>query len=164
MALTVGVDAYASLAGSNTYNTADPYGGGWADLDNERKEALIRLATRLLDEGFRWLGDPAASSQALGWPRSGLETRQGAEVDSTAVPTPIADATAEFARRLDAEDLRADQPIADMKIIKAGDTSFDEGVVRKVIPAAVVDMIPAAWVATAPSSGSGFQTADLYRV
>ena len=83
----------------------------------------------------------------------GLRTRNGAEVDSTTVPELTQDATAEFARRLGDSDTTPNQVLRDLDITKAGDTSFGQGAIRKVIPDAVMDMLPG------PAKGGGIGTA-----
>ena len=89
------------------------------------------------------------ADQALPFPRKGLRTRNGAAVDSATVPELAQDATAELARRLGDADTTPNQVVKDLDILRAGDTSFGGGATRKVIPDAVMDMIPG------PASGGG---------
>ena len=138
-------NSYATVSEADAFAVDHPYGDGWVALDADRKAKLLILASQLLDEHFDWAGSPASGSQALGFPRTGLRTRNGAGLSSSDIPTPIKLATWELARRLDAKDLTDDQVVADLRISKAGDTSFGEGVRRKVVPDAVADIIPSSW-------------------
>lgn len=151
MAFAVGVNSFASVAEANDYHSLSPYSAsGWAALDAERREALLVMATRLLTDLIRWLGEPMSTTQALPWPRSGLLTRNGDPVDSTVVPGEIKRAQAELAWQMDATDRRADQPIADLDIRQVGSIKFGPASFRRVIPATVIEMIPAAWHDTEP--------------
>ena len=103
----------------------------------------------LFTQLVQWCGSPTDEDQALPFPRVGLRTRNGAEVDSTTVPELTQDATAEFARRLGETDTTPNQVLRDLDITRAGDTSFGQGAIRKVIPDAVMDMYPG------PAKGGG---------
>ena len=76
-------------------------------------------------------------------------------MDSTTVPELAQDATAELARRLGEADTTPNQVVKDLDILRAGDTSFGGGAIRKVIPDAVMDMLPG------PATGSGGYDFDL---
>ena len=149
MALTLGTDTLCPLARANTYNGAHPFGATWDGHDGSQKENLLRLATMLLTQLVQWCGSPTDEGQALPFPRKGLITRNGAEVDDATVPELTQDATAEFARRLGESDTTPNQVLRDLDITKAGDTSFGQGAIRKVIPDAVMDMYPG------PARGGG---------
>jgi len=68
-------------------------------LQSQREAALI-TATRLLDEQIRWAGTPSTSTQALGWPRSGLTVLGGQAIPPDVVPVTIQRATAYYALHL----------------------------------------------------------------
>ena len=154
MALTVGTDTFIAKDDANDYCANHPFGAAWAGIAEDQREKLLRLAARLLNDGIAWAGLPTATNQPLAWPRTGLKTRNGAALPNTTIPTEIANAQVEFARRLIGTDLSDDNVIANLRIVKAGDTSFADGVQRKVIPDAVRDLIPRGWIVSVTTEES----------
>ena len=144
MALVKGRNAYADVADGDAYNGEHPFGAAWEAFTPAQKAARLILATRLLDENFDWDGVASRLEQPLSWPRLGLLTRQLAVNPSGLIPELIRDATSEFARLLD-EDTTADNVIEDLKVRSVTGAAFGSGVVRKVVPSAVVDIIPVEW-------------------
>jgi DnaT-like ssDNA binding protein len=65
-----------------------------------KREAALITATRLLDQEMLWVGTPSTTTQALGWPRSGLLTPAGLPVDPLTVPAQVQRATAYYALAL----------------------------------------------------------------
>ena len=121
----------------------------------------MRLATAIKTQLVQWCGSPTDEGQALPFPRKGLRTRNGAVVDSTTVPELTQDATAEFARRLGETDTTPNQVLRDLDITRAGDTSFGQGAIRKVIPDAVMDMYPGPARGRIGYSGGGLTRYDF---
>ena len=144
MALVKGQNAYADVEDGDAYNGDHPFGASWAALTPEQKAARLILATRLLDENFDWSGVASELQQPLSWPRLGLLTRQLAVLRSELIPDIIRDATCEFARLLE-EDTTADNVIEDLKVRSVTGAAFSPGVIRKVVPSSVVDIIPVSW-------------------
>ena len=100
MALTVGTDAYVSLAACDAYHTA--LGNtAWTGLD-AAKEVAIRKATLWVDNAYRgrWKGIRCDTTQPLAWPRWDVTDEDGLYVDSATIPTAIANATCEAALRI----------------------------------------------------------------
>jgi hypothetical protein len=100
MSLTVGTDAYVSLAACDAYHTA--LGNtAWTGLD-AAKEAAIRKATMWIDNAYRgrWKGIRCASTQPLAWPRWDVTDEDGLYVDPATIPTAISNATCEAALRI----------------------------------------------------------------
>lgn len=100
MALTVGTDAYVSLAACDAYHTA--LGNtAWTGLD-AAKEVAIRKATLWIDNAYRgrWKGIRCDTTQPLAWPRWDVTDEDGLYVDSATIPTAIANATCEAALRI----------------------------------------------------------------
>ncbi|MGE3276728.1 MAG: DnaT-like ssDNA-binding protein [Vicinamibacterales bacterium] len=152
MALTVVATAGASTANSyctraeaNTYHEAHPYASTWDAAGDTDKDKAIVTATRLLDEHVEWEGVASTTTQALGWPRIGLEDLNGNAIDSAAVPQKLKDAVAEFARWILAADRMADSDVEaqNLRSLKAGPVAleFGPGVRAKVIPDAVWYMV-----------------------
>ena len=150
MALTLGTDTLCERDRADSYNAAHPFGAAWSLHAGGHRENLLRLASALLTQLVRWCGSPTDKDQALPFPRKGLRTRNGAAVDDSTVPELAQDATAELARRLGEADTTPNQVVRDLDILKAGDTSFGGGAIRKVIPDAVMDMYPG------PHRGGGY--------
>lgn len=96
MALTVGTDAFISLADADAYwsnhRDADSVWGSATDL---AKEAAIREATEYLDTQFRWLGEIESTGQSLSWPRTGTD-KEGRSFSG--IPSRVEKATAILAR------------------------------------------------------------------
>lgn len=100
MSLTVGTDAYVSVADCDAYHTA--LGNtSWTGLD-AAKEAAIRKATMWIDNAYRgrWKGIRCDSTQPLAWPRWDVTDEDGLYVDPATIPTAIANATCEAALRI----------------------------------------------------------------
>ena len=96
-------ESFISVADIQTYFTA--YGiepDGWCLLSDADQEAAARRATQYIESQYRtfWKGVKKTSTQALGWPRSSVYDEDGYLVNSSSVPTRVANATAEVVRRL----------------------------------------------------------------
>lgn len=103
MALTVtpggaSDDSYITLAAAKAY--WDSVGYDYSGSTDDEIEQALRRATQWIDGvyGQRFIGTPATVTQALEWPRADAEWR-GEEIDNTIIPTKVANATAEAARR-----------------------------------------------------------------
>lgn len=94
--LTIGgstYKSYATVAEADTYLAADDVlADAWAGLADARKIRRLVSATRKLDT-LPWLGIKAVQGQSTQWPRSELKDAQGDDLDETAVPGPVVDAT-----------------------------------------------------------------------
>ena len=146
MAITVGTDAYASVAQVAAWAAASLGASGWAAAVDTRRETAIRQATRLLETLVRWAGEPATADQALAWPRAGL-TRRGATVAHDTIPPEIVDATAAFADALlttDTSGPAESQPAR----IKAGSIAltFEDRPAGEAVPRHIKDLLPPEWV------------------
>jgi len=98
MPLTVGQNSYVDVATADTYFTYMIHATVWREsADTTTKEQALITATAFLDrqdwEGTRY--QPVAT-QPLEWPRSGLQDKDGNDLDETAVPQQILDATCEL--------------------------------------------------------------------
>ena len=161
------LDATAAGASSNSYVTlaaADQYhddrpaaGTTWADASENNKIRALLWATVLLDDHFEWSGSVETEAQRLAWPRSGLATPNGYNLDSDTVPEAIADATAEYARQLLVADRAADSEVETQGLtnLKVGSIAlgFEDNVYAKNVPDAVVWLIPRPWARLRGSSG-----------
>lgn len=93
MAITVGVDTYASIAEADTY-FSEQNKTHWTGSD-AAKEGALRQATVYLDSYYKWVGTVASSTQTLGWPRVYAYDSEGRTI--TGIPDRVKDATCELA-------------------------------------------------------------------
>lgn len=98
MALTIGTDAYNTLANVRTYwagnNTVSST--AWIALSDSEAEILIRNATNWLDRNIEYIGDKATAAQRLKWPRA-FAVVETFPLDSATIPWQLEEATAEIA-------------------------------------------------------------------
>ena len=115
-------NSYATLVEATTYNEAHGYGSVWAIPSGEQIAKLIR-ACRFLDTmPGAWTGAAATAAQVLGWPRTGMKSRNDFAIASGEIPSELKDAQAEFARHLVEEDSTESNVILALGItsVKAG--------------------------------------------
>lgn len=98
MPLTVGTDAYSTLAAVRAYWSARN-NELWADVEDAVAEGLIRQATDYVDRNWDFIGDKANGAQRLKWPRKFAEV-EGYLLDDTTIPWQVQEATAEAAELL----------------------------------------------------------------
>lgn len=112
------------------------------------REAAVIMATRYID-GMCFLGAATTDTQALQWPRTGMESKSGGEVDDSIIPQEIKNATAELAMLLIVTDLFApyDVSVQGITKIKAGpvELGFKSDIPFKGIPDSVLSLIPYGW-------------------
>ena len=129
-------------------SASDLVGEARKRAENNKIRALL-WATRLMESLFTWTGYATTTTQALGWPRTGLLDRIDASLDSDTVPEEVKDAEAEFARQLLVANRGQDNEIEAQGIssIKAGSVflQFTASQYNKVCPDLVYMMIPSAW-------------------
>jgi len=155
-------NSYVTIAVADQYHLdRPPAGTTWDDATVDQKTAAILFATKLLDSMYVWSGWAAISTQVLGWPRTGMWYRTGYYVPSDLIPVELQFATAEYARQLLVADRSADSDIETQGIssLSAGPVSlsFQATVVAKVIPDAVVNLIPSDWGVVRSRSGVAFR-------
>jgi hypothetical protein len=145
-------NAYVSRADADQYHLdrPEPTGGAWSSFSSGQKDAAILWATKLMDALWEWNGTVTDYVQALLWPRAGLSKRSGDALPINAIPVELAQATAEFARQLAAADRAADSDVETQGItsLKAGSVELtfrESGIYAKVVPDAVVNLIPREW-------------------
>jgi len=94
-------DSYLSETDADTYHTKYTGSTDWSGASSSEKEMALRKATQYLDAvyGRRWKGVRANEAQALHWPRSNAEDRDGVAIDDDDLPVMLERATAEAALR-----------------------------------------------------------------
>lgn len=95
-------NSYLTVEEADAYWEAHLYADAWNDTD---KEAAVIWATRVMDASFVWTGQAATATQALGWPREGMYTRNGFPIANDVIPVDLKNATAELAGQLAASNL-----------------------------------------------------------
>ena len=63
-------NSYADVADGDMYHEAHLYASAWTGATEQRKEAALMMATRLIDSQFQFNGSRTNASQALQWPRA----------------------------------------------------------------------------------------------
>lgn len=105
--IVAGAESYISVSDADAYHAARG-NAAWTGTD-AAKEALLRKATDYMLQvyGLRWKGDRVSATQALDWPREGVEVF-GFDIDPDVVPDAVANACAELALRAASGDLTPD--------------------------------------------------------
>lgn len=133
-------NSYVTLAQADAYFDERLNADDWTDQgDNDQKKALV-MAARRLDQ-VNWKGYKATSGQALAWPRSDLEDKDGYTVASDTIPQQIQDAQCELALAiLASDDFLADTGLEGFESVKVGPISVDPRITRTgaELPANVV--------------------------
>jgi len=107
--IVTGAESYCSVADASAYHTARG-NAAWAALASDTvREQCLRKATDHMEQVYRsrWQGCRVGETQALSWPRYGVEV-EGYAVDSDIVPTEIKNACAELALKASAAELNPD--------------------------------------------------------
>ena len=124
--------SYISVADADTYFTEHSAPAVWTAASTAAKEKALKLAAQYMDAIFkmRWKGIRKQETQALDFPRYGIEDRDGYFLSSDALPTPIKQACAEYAvRSITNElypDLTADSGSLSAKRVKVGPIEVDK--------------------------------------
>jgi hypothetical protein len=100
-------ESYASVADADAYHSSRG-NAAWAALSTPVKEENLRKATDYLAAyDAVWKGSRVSSSQALAWPRRGVDAHNF-EILSTVVPKAVTVATAILALKASAGELAPD--------------------------------------------------------
>ena len=143
-------NSYCTLAEADQYHDNRPAASTtWADASENEKIRALLWSTKLMESLFTWTGYATTTTQAVGWPRTGLLERIDVVLDSDTVPSEVKDAQAEYARQLILANRSEDNDVESQGIasIKAGSVflQFTADQYNKVVPDAVYLMIPQDW-------------------
>jgi hypothetical protein len=149
-AKSASANSYCTLAEADQYQDNRPaVSTTWGDASENNKIRALLWATKLMESLFTWTAYATTTTQALGWPRTGLLERIDVVLDSDTVPSEVKDAEAEFARQLLVSNRGQDNEIEAQGIasIKAGSVflQFTASQYNKVVPDVVYLMIPSDW-------------------
>ena len=97
-AVAGGVDsnAYATNAQASAIFEGRPGASAWAAAPAAQQDAALIEATAQIERRFTWRGEPASTTQALAFPRTGL-TRDWLEVAANSIPDELVRAVALYA-------------------------------------------------------------------
>jgi len=151
-------NSYVTLDEAKAYMASNLYTTEWDALtDAQRNEAIV-MATRLLDaDKWPWTGAAATSTQALGFPRIGMLSRNNFPIPVNVIPQELKDATCEFARQLAQTDRQSDNdPVRQgISSVRAGSVSVsfsksETGMPKEeaswiIMPDLVRAMLPISW-------------------
>lgn len=152
-------NSFMTLEEFDAYLADSLYGATLLTETDSRKEAALIMAARQL-RSICYLGSKVASTQALPFPRLGLEL-DGHELDSTTLPSPIVIAQAELAiiylRSATDPTLESEASAQGLTKLKAGpvELGFREGETYKSVPANIRAMIPASWLCPEATTKKG---------
>jgi hypothetical protein len=138
-------NSYISVADAGTYFEKHLYGSDFTGASAANQAIAVMMATRLLDDFFKFEGQKIGSVQALEFPRFGITDRSGYLIDAATLPTELTEATAELAKWLIASDRTADASGKGFKRLVAGSLTMepDTGDKAPVIPDVVSKMLVA---------------------
>ncbi len=138
-------NSYTTRAEATTYHASHLYASVWEDAEDDQKDIALIWATRILDEEMDWVGSKVSAEQALRWPRSDVEDRDGYILSSTTIPAFLKNATAELARQLLSSDRFAtrDEAASGIQSVSAGSVSvtFDKHDRITLFPESVKSML-----------------------
>ena len=101
-------NTYISQADADTYIEKHLYGTDFSGATSGNKDIALMMATRLIDNYFKFEGRKVNDTQILEFPRFDIYDRSGFLVQATTIPQALKDATAELAKWLLASDRTAD--------------------------------------------------------
>lgn len=137
-------NSYATVAEADTYHEGHLYATSWINATDDTKAAALVMATRLLDYHMAWDGwKTNLETQKLAWPRQGLVTPEGENVDDDSIPVFLKEATSEFARWLIDSDRTSEGGYEGIKYLQVDVIKLVPGgpFTRKLIPPVVMEMI-----------------------
>ena len=163
---SLSANSYTTRTEADLFHESHFYSASWHALTPGQKDMALVHATRLLDEQVSWYGSKTNRSQALRWPRVGVEERDvsgeyydayyGYTLDSTTIPLWLKQATAEMARKLTEEDRTADPAQLEFTQMSAGSLSLSYATPQRkeVLPESVRVMV-APYGSVTTSTGIG---------
>ena len=148
--------AVAGATDSNTYALRDEAtailagraSSSWSSATDAKKDAALVEATAELEARFTWRGDKAETTQALAFPRIGLD-RDGVEVAGDTIPGELVRATALYANFL-LSGGESPGGVLDLGSIRGMRTQA-----KDALPGLVLAALPAAWIGSHVGSTVG---------
>ena len=155
MTITVGTNSYVTLDTADAHFAARLHADNWDAASDDTKEKALLMAALLLDRHIVWLGAKADPTQALEWPRVGVDW-----LTDTQVPQAVMVAQMELALLLLTQDTTALPDTAGMKSVQADTLKIEVNAADRVKP--IPDSIYAL-VRVYGSRAGGLSTIKLVR-
>lgn len=127
--LIVGTNTYVTLDTADAHFDARLHTDSWNAASDDDKERALLMAALLLDRHILWLGAKADPTQALEWPRVGVDW-----LTDTQVPQAVQVAQMELALLLLTQDTTALPDTAGMKSVQADTLKIEVNAADRVKP------------------------------
>ena len=144
----VDANAYATRDQAVAIFEGRPGASAWASANDVKRAAALIEATAELEQRITWRGEKASSTQALAFPRIGLE-RDGVAVAADSIPTELLRATALYADFILAG---GESPGGVLDLGSIGGMRVQA---LDALPGLVLVILPAAWVRSHIGSSVG---------
>ena len=135
----VDANAYATRAEAVAIFESRKSSSAWATAIDAKRDLALIEATAELEQRFTWRGEKASTTQALAFPRTGLE-RDGVDVGADGIPDELVRAVSLYADFILAG---GESPggVLDLGSIRGMRTQAQDA-----LPGHVLAALPAAWV------------------
>ena len=156
------LQAVAGAVDANAYATRDqaaaifegrPGASAWASANDAKRDAALIEATAELEQRFTWRGEKASATQALAFPRTGLE-RDGVEVAADSIPDELVRAVSLYA------DFLLGGGESPGGVLSVGSLRGMRVQTQDALPGLVLAALPAAWVRSHVGSTVGAVSVD----
>ena len=140
--------AVAGATDSNSFATRDQAAAifegrasssSWASATDAKRDAALIEGTAEFEQRFTWRGEKVSTTQALAFPRTGLE-RDGVAVASDSIPTELVRAASLYA------DFILGGGESPGGVLSVGSIRGMRGQAQDALPGHVLAALPAAWV------------------
>lgn len=172
-------NSYVTVAEADAYFADRPFSETWSGLSAGEKEASLITATRTIEAKITedwskkelpqdatirvlsdlkgdtecylvWKGIPATTTQALGFPRSGLTNARGGDLADDVIPNQLKDFQCEVALKVAAEDRTLENAATaqGLSTLTAGPVTLgwkDGAPNPQLIPNALFKILPPSW-------------------
>ena len=135
----VDANAYATRAQAAAIFEDRPGSSAWAAATDEHQDAALIQATAEFEQRFTWRGEAASTTQALAFPRTGLN-RDGVEVAADSIPAELVRAAALYA------DFLLGGGESSGGVLSVGGIRGMRAQGRDALPGVVLVALPAVWV------------------
>ena len=154
-AVAGGVDsnAYATNAQASAIFEGRPGASAWAAATEAQQDGALIEATAQIEDRFTWRGEPASTTQALAFPRTGL-TRDWLEVAANSIPDELVRAVALYA------DFLLGGGESPGGVLAVGSIKGIRAQARDALPGAVLVALPASWARSHVGSTVGSVSFD----
>lgn len=143
-------NSYVTRTEANTYFGDRLHSSAWTAASDADKDAALLWSTKLLDRSVRLNGERSTTTQALNWPRTGMEDESGNEIADDVVPQVVKDVQCELAMLLIGTDrsLENAASAAGLTSLRAGPVSlgFKDEIKINIVPDTLISMFPVGWV------------------